>query len=210
MVNRSDRVQVWASQLAANNFPPICAMTGRPAETWHRFRFSTPPTWAYALLVLVVFGGLGLIVGAIVMSAVAQKANGFLPLTRNSSRLIWLAAWIPAGLILGSFAFWVVVVIAAFANVDATDPNASTVAGILLLIGIPLLLAGLVGRLVIMPLICPRGRVTQQPGYYDKLVEIRNVHPAFVAAVDHMHQTWAAQYAAPSAPSSLPQISGSN
>src|SRR5260221_2481988 len=96
MVNRSDRVQIWASQLAANNFPPICAMTGPPAETWHKFRFSTPPPWAYALLVLVVFGGLGLIVGAIVMSAVAQKARGFLPLTRNSSRLVWLAVWIPA------------------------------------------------------------------------------------------------------------------
>ena len=210
MINRPDRVQIWTSQLAANNFPPICAMTGRPAETWHKFRFSTPPPWAYALLALVVFGGLGLIVGAIVMSAVAQKARGFLPLTRNSSRMVWLAVWIPAGLILGSFALWLVVVIAAFANVDATDANASVVAGILFFIGAVLLLAGLVGRLVIMPLVYPRGRVTQQPGYYDKLVEIRNVHPAFVAAVDHMHQTWAAQYAEPSPLPGLPQIPGSN
>jgi hypothetical protein len=185
-------------------------MTGRPAETWHKFRFSTPPPWAYALLVLVVFGGLGLLVGAIVMSAVAQKARGFLPLTRKSSRLVWLAVWIPGGLILGSLALWFVVVIAAFANVDATDTNASVVAGIFFLIGLLLLLAGLVGRLVIMPLVCPRGRVTQQPGYYDKLVEIKNVHPVFAAAVDHMHQTWAAQYAAPSAPPGLPQIPGSN
>jgi len=26
------------------------------------------------------------------------------------------------------------------------------------------------------------------PGYRDKLIELRNVHPAFVAAVTHIHQ----------------------
>lgn|GEM_PF-2904422 len=30
-------VAIWASQLAANDFPPVCAMTGRPAETWREF-----------------------------------------------------------------------------------------------------------------------------------------------------------------------------
>ena len=54
MDSRPDRVQIWASQLAANDFPPVCAMTGRPAETWRKFRFATPPDWAYALLALVV------------------------------------------------------------------------------------------------------------------------------------------------------------
>ena len=56
MINRPDRIQIWASQLAANDFPPVCAMTGRPAETWRKFRFATPPDWAYALLALVVLG----------------------------------------------------------------------------------------------------------------------------------------------------------
>jgi hypothetical protein len=62
-----------------------------------------------------------------------------------------------------------------------------------------------------MPLVSPRAKVIVQPGYYDKLVEIRNVHPAFVAAVIQAHQARAAQYvAAPlqAAPPPLPP--GSN
>ncbi len=90
MIYPSNSLQIWASQLAANDFPPVCAMTGAPVETWRKFRFSTPPPWAYALLVLIVLGLLGLIIAAAVMSAVAVKASGFLPLTRRSSRVIEL------------------------------------------------------------------------------------------------------------------------
>jgi hypothetical protein len=59
LIAHPDRVQIWASQLGANDFPPVCAMTGRPAELWRKFNFSTPPRWAYALLVLIVVGGSG-------------------------------------------------------------------------------------------------------------------------------------------------------
>jgi hypothetical protein len=171
-------------------------MTGAPAETWRKFRFSSPPPWAYALYVLVILGILGMIVAAALMSAVAQRASGFLPLTRGTLRLVGLAIWVPIGLMIGAVALWIVVPIAAVASIDATDPNAGTVAGLSLLLGALLLVVGLIGRLVVTPLVCPRARVTQPPGYYDKLVEIRNVHPAFVAAVNQMHQARAAQYAA--------------
>jgi hypothetical protein len=143
--------------------------------------------------VLVVCGGLGLLLGAVVMAAVAQRASGFLPLTRGSSRLVGLAQWVPVGLVIGSFALWTSVAFGAAANVDAGDANAGSLAGILLLVGVMLLVGGLVGRLVVTPLVCPKARVTLQPGYYDKLVEIRNVHPAFVAAVNQMHQARTAQ-----------------
>jgi branched-subunit amino acid transport protein AzlD len=192
---RPDRVQVWASQLAANDFPPVCAMTGRPAETWRKFRFSTPPDWSYALYVLVICGGVGLVLGAVVVAAVAQRASGFLPLTRDSSRVVFLARWVPAGLIAVALVLCAVVVIAALANVDSGDPNASTLAGLLFLGGVFALALGLVGRLVTSPLISPRAKVRQPPGYYDKLVELRNVHPAFVAAVNQIHQARVAQYA---------------
>ena len=75
-----------------------------------------------------------------------------------------------------------------------------------MLLGALLLRAGLVGRMVIMPLVSPRGKVTEQLGYHDKSVELRNVHPAFVAAVNSIHQRRAAAYAQPN----LPQIPGSN
>jgi hypothetical protein len=211
LISRQDRVQVWASQLAANDFPPICAVTGRPAETWRKFRFATPPPWTYALLLLIlVIGILGLIVAGIVQSAVSQRATGHLPLTRASSRLVGLAQWIPAGLIIGSIALWTLVAIAAIAGVDAGDPNASGFGALSIVLGILLLLAGLVGRLVVMPLVGPRARVTVLPGYYDKLVELRHVHPAFVAAVTQIHQARAQQYQSMPPAANVPLPPGSN
>ena len=131
--------------------------------------------------------------GAIVMAAVSERATGFLPLTRGSGLQVTLATWLPVGLIVGSFALDFAVAFGAAAHVDSSDPNAGAVAGTLLLVGLLLIVAGFVGRLVVMPLVSPRGKVTRPPGYYDKLVEIRNVHPAFVTAVNQVHQARAAQ-----------------
>jgi hypothetical protein len=185
-----DRVQVWASQLAANDFPPVCAMSGQPAETWRKFKFATPPTWAYALLVLVCLGGLGIILYAVVITLVSQKAAGFLPLTRTSSRTVALAIWVPAGLLIAWVVLWV---LAAAIGLPSSDSTALTIAAIMFWVGLLLLSAGLVGRLLVMRMICPRGKVTEpQPGQLDKLVELQNVSPIFVAAV---HQLQAARIA---------------
>ena len=181
-------------------------MTGRPAETWRKFRFWTPPPWAYALLVLVLLELPGLIVAAIVTAAVSEKATGFLPLTRSSRRLVGLAFWVPIGFIIASVTLWTLVIAAALAGVDSSDPAAGGAAGALIGVGVILLMFGLIGRLVMTPLLSPRARVTVAPGYHDKLVEIRNVHPAFVAAVVAIHQQRAAVYAQPN----LPQVPGSN
>jgi hypothetical protein len=191
MVNRPDRVQIWASQLAANDFPPVCAMTGRPAETWRKFRFATPPAWAYALLLLVCLGGIGLIAYVIVIQAIAQRASGYLPLTRRSRLTVNLALWAPVGLLM----LWVVLwAAAAIIGLPTSDPTLTTIAGVLFWVGLLALLAGLVGRLVVTPLVCPRAKVLEPPpGQFDRLVELRNVHPAFVAAVNQVHAGWAAQ-----------------
>ncbi|HET6311245.1 MAG TPA: hypothetical protein VFH00_09615 [Candidatus Nitrosotalea sp.] len=150
-------------------------MTGAPAETWRKFRFATAPIWAHALSVLVAV-------------IAAERASGFLPLTKASSRLVGFARWIPRGLMIGSVLLWIAIVIGAVASVGGTVPNAGDIAGMLVFLGVLLLIGGLVGRFVAMPLICPRGKVTVPPGYRDKLIELRNVHPAFVAAVTQIHQ----------------------
>lgn len=162
-------------------------MTGRPAETWRKFNFRTPPAWTYALLVLVCIGLIGIIVFGIVVSLVSARASGHLPMTRSSRRLADLGLWVPIVLIFGSFALWTGQVVAATANLDAGDANAGSFGAVLFLVGFLMILGGLVGRLVVTPLIVPRARVSEQPGYYDKLVELRNVHPAFVAAVQQQH-----------------------
>jgi hypothetical protein len=186
-----DRVQVWASQLAANDFPPVCAMTGRPAETWRKFTFSTPPAWTYALLVLICLGAIGLAIAAIVIYAVSERATGHLPLTRASRRTVGLAVWLPISLIIASPVSWVIAIFAGSAT-SGTSP----IPFLILVGGFFLLLAGLVGRLVAMPFICPRGKVYPlQYGQYDRLVEISNVAPAFVAAVvQHQHARFAQAY----------------
>jgi hypothetical protein len=193
---RPDRVQVWASQLAANDFPPVCAVTGRPAETWRKFTFSTPPGWTYALLVLICLGVIGLAIAAVVIYAVSERATGHLPLTRSSSRTVGLAVWIPIGLIIASPVSWVIAII-----LGSAIGGPSPIPFFIFLGGFLLLLAGLVGRLVAMPLICPRGKVYPlQYGQYDRLVEISNLAPAFVAAVvQHQHARFA-QASAPQAP----------
>ena len=99
--SRPDRVLVWSSQLAANDFPPVCAMTGAPAETWRKFRFSTAPAWAAVFLILLCTG-FGLLIVFVAMYLVSRRASGYLPLTRASSRRVALASWVPAGLIVGA------------------------------------------------------------------------------------------------------------
>jgi hypothetical protein len=192
------KVQVWASQLWANDFPPVCAMTGRPAETWRKFKFATPPDWAYALLILVCLGGLGFIAFAIVMTLVAQRASGYLPLTRSASRTVSLALWIPIGLLIAGPVAWVIAIIASASSSDQ-------VAAVFLWLGILFLLAGLVGRLLVTRLVCPRAKVREAaPGQTDRIVELRNVHPLFVAAVLERQQARAGQFApAPQSPYQL-------
>jgi len=200
------RVQVWASQLWANDFPPVCAMTGRPAETWKKFNFATPPDWAYALLILICLGGIGFVAFAVTIAVVSQRASGYLPLTRSSATTARLALWVPVGILIAWPACWLIALIVGAAGNN--DPTANGVAVAFLLLGAVCLLAGLLGRLVITRLITPQARVkAPAPGQTDRIVELRNVHPAFVTAVQQHQQARAVQYA-PAPPPPLPPSHG--
>lgn len=191
MIARPDRIQIWSSQLAANDFPPVCAMTGRPAETWRKFNFATPPQWAYALLVLVCAGGLGIILFVIVIALIAQRASGYLPLTHSSRRQVELAIWVPASLLIAWILLWVA---AAVIGLPSNDSTVETVAGVMFWIGTLALGAGLVGRFVMMRFLVPQARVMEPfPGQLDKVVELRNVNPLFVQAVQQQQAARAAQ-----------------
>jgi hypothetical protein len=81
---------VWSSQLAANDFPPICVMTGAPAETWRKFRFSRgatghlPLTRASSRKVAVArWIPVALVIGSVVVLFVALVLGG--PSFRSSS-----------------------------------------------------------------------------------------------------------------------------
>ena len=194
MDSRPDRVQIWASQLAANDFPPVCAMTGRPAETWRKFRFATPPDWAYALLALVVLGGIGIIAYAIVIASISRRASGYLPLTKRSRLLLNLYMWGTAAL----FPVFLVLLIAGIVLAGNTDDQAlGFVAGTMIVTSVVLLVTFLV-LVVLRRWIGPGAKVMEPPiGYYDKPVELRRVHPTFVGAIHQMQATRMAQIARP-------------
>ena len=186
-----DRVQIWASQLAANDFPPVCVMTGRPAEMWRKFRFATPPQWAYALLVLVCLGGLGIILYAVVLTTISQRATGYLPLTRSARQRVEMAIWVPAALIVGWIVLWIVAIIV---SPSSNDQSGSGLALAFFFLGVLSLIGGLIGRLVVMRFLVPQAKVFEpQPGQLDKIVELRNVHPNFGNAVRQAHAARLAQ-----------------
>jgi hypothetical protein len=136
----------------------------------------------------------GLLIVFVLMYVVSRRASGHLPLTKMSSRTIALASWIPAGLLIGTVLLWVV---AAIVGSSSNDPTASSAAGRILILSLLTLGSGGVGWLIVRPIVGQRATVMeQQPGYYDRIVELRSVHPAFVAAVIQTQQARAAQYAA--------------
>lgn len=158
---------MWQSQLAANDFPPVCAMTGRPAETWRRFSFSTAPGWSFW-------------VGGILAAALtARRANGYLPLTKKSANHVRVMTWGAVALIPTAVLLWVV----------AALVQSGTAAFALVVFGAASLLVGVMALAIVRRTYAPRGKVLEpQPGHYQSLVEISNVHPAFVTAVQQLQQ----------------------
>ena len=181
MISPTDRVTVWQSQLAANDFPPVCAMCGQPAETWRKFKFSTAPPWA-------------LFLGAIVVMAMSRRASGYLPMTRACVQRIRRVRWLFGGVLLSALGFWfAAIVVGSFLGSDSTW---SGIALALFLLGTFAALSGFVGLVVARRVYGPTGKVGEQRyGQYEPVIELQRVHPNFVMAVQQQQQARAAEYA---------------
>jgi hypothetical protein len=184
LINAPDRVLVWQSQLAANDFPPVCAMTGAPAETWRKFSFATAPPWAFWV------GGL------LVAALMSRRASGYLPLTRASVQRLRLFTWSFFGIIPLAVIFFV----ASFFASSVNNPVWSAVTFLLFVLGVSSIIVFLIGILLARRLFGPTGKVLEpQPGHYESLIELRNVHPNFVTAVQQLQYARAqSAYSAPS------------
>jgi hypothetical protein len=155
-------------------------MTGAPGETWRKFRFArVPPVWAFA----------GDPFGGLLWGVIRDRVSGRLPLTQRSNRTVTLALWVPRALIVGPLVLWIL-----GANLGlGSDPSNELVSigwFVFFVIGLPSLMAGLVGAFLVKPLICPRGRLIPTRDDEADIVELRNVHPTFVAAVYEMHNAF--------------------
>jgi hypothetical protein len=168
-------------------------MTGAPAETSRRFRFSTAPLWAVLFLFLICIG-VGFLVSLPLAYMVGRHASGTLPLTRRSKRLLEIPKWAGAASI-GCAALALILAAIAFSmQHDATNPTAALASVLLITLAIPALALGVVLLEIGFQLGAspygPRAKVRKlEPGQPDRVVELMWVHPAFVAAVLDMQRS---------------------
>jgi hypothetical protein len=201
VISRPDRVQIWAGQLAAKDLPMVCAMTGRPAETWRKFQFTTPSVWVVTLLlVLTVLDLRG-------PRPKVRQARGHLPLTKSASELAMLVETTSLALLPLSVLLLVGGIVIQRLNTAGLDLAA--ISRNLVVIGLVLLLAFVVSAVLRNFVGLGAKVLAPPPGYGDQLVELRRVHPAFVAAVNDIHRIRAEQFQSTHAPTNSPTPPGS-
>jgi hypothetical protein len=164
-------------------------MSGAPAETWYKVSFKTVPGWTGASHAA---GLVGLpLLAPVLEEATMRRARGYLPMTRRSRRKLLFVNWGVFSLIPLTMVAWL-----AAAIIAGSGDDQSTFFGAFVVAGLVTAVAGLVGVVSVLPLVGPAGNVmARQPGHLDNLVELRRVHPAFVAAVNQSHAYRAAQLA---------------
>ncbi|HEV8596410.1 MAG TPA: hypothetical protein VGR23_01720 [Candidatus Dormibacteraeota bacterium] len=137
---------------------------------------------------------MGLVLIVLITAAVSRRAGGWLPLTRSNRRKLRTVFWTFTGLLVGGIAagFW-----GLGAIVLAPDMHGSQVAMgfLLLVVGLTSFIVGALGHVAVRPRVGPQGVVTAQwVRGLGNVVELRNVHPAFVIAVERLQQQRAATY----------------
>lgn len=170
-----DRIRVSPRQFEAGDFPPVCAFTGHPAETTGRVLCVEPGDW----IVIVIW----LAIGIFVPRWKPRVAVGRLPFTlqaRKAFSLADTAIWTGALLtILAEIAgIWVFL--------STKDPDIVAIARTLMVIGVVTAAAFLTG-IVLSRAVLPHGFVLYPEGSAERVVELRRVHPVFVAAASQ-HQ----------------------
>jgi len=173
-------------------------MTGQPAETRRRFRFIRPPAWSSVFLLLMCVG-IGFVVSGILIFLVAQKVSGVLPLTSRSDRRLSRMLQISIAVLAVVGVMWIMALVLSTTG----NPLAQLMALLLVSFGLMAFLLGFtglqVGLQILRPVFGPTAMVlARQPGQTQTWLELRNVHPAFVAAVEQSRAGRVSQSAGPS------------
>jgi len=153
-------------------------MTGRAAETWHRFRLVRNSGGAYGLFyVLLILPPVALVALALA-PLFAEGASGRLPLSRASDRELRFVKLVCGGVYVLGPAFWIAAILEWTVVGDESIGNSLLVTGVLLYV------CGAIGWHFIRPLYGPTGKLLpshREDG--DDIVELKRLHPVFVAAV---------------------------
>jgi len=177
------RVKIWAADLKRGALPPVSVESGQPSTAWLKFSFATVPAWTLALYPLLCVGLVGALPIVIIRLTIARRASGPLPVTVAERKYLLTFRWAAPAAIILAFVLFAVALIYGYFDSLSSDPVPIYIG----LAALFLLFAAIVYWLAVLPFIGPKARVTEVPGAFDDLVELRGVHPNFTAAVNAMH-----------------------
>ena len=136
---------------------------------------------------LLLLFGVGFVLTGPLGYVLSRRAGGHLPMKAKYARRLSMVPWISAAIL----ALGVVMALAGL--LMPIDNLALGLVGVLLLsASIFVLLVGVVGLQIGLQVawnpLAPRDRIFERkPGDADRIIEISNVHPAFVAAAQQMY-----------------------
>lgn len=157
-------VTMWARDFQNSNVPPVCAITGKPAECWQKFGFRSAPRGTE-----IPEAGLELVAGPVAMlfaELVLLRAKGYLPLTRGMRRVVRVVRFIPAPVLVVGLVF-------TFSWDMFHSGTVSAIGFAVFVLAMP---AGLLAKRRIEP----QGSLVRINGIL--ILKLTNVHPNFVVA----------------------------
>lgn len=136
------KLRVWASQLEASDFPPVCVFSGEAAETWWKLRARRPYLWALPFLILLILCGIGLVVSPPLGYLLSDRVTGHVPVKAKYLRRLRLLV----GLSIAIIAIGVVIGVAGVLAAAGHNYSVAVFAPLLLTVGLLAVLMGISGR----------------------------------------------------------------
>jgi hypothetical protein len=169
-----DTVTVPASYFEEGRLPAVCVVTGGPATSNLRRRFSTTPGWVGCLFFINWFA---LIVAVV---ATRRRATGYLPACDAVAVRVRRRHAVSVRLALAGVAAWIAVIPVTQLPVltTASTPLATALVGL----GVAALAGSAVASIMEAAALGIQGRVVED-GFGARWVQLRGVHPAFSRAL---------------------------
>lgn len=169
-----DTVIVLAEYFEEGRLPAVCVVTGAPATSNLRRRFSTAPGWVGCLFFVSWFALL------IALAATHRSASGYLPACNAVARRVRRRHAIAVRLVLLAAAAWIVLI--PVAVISALAPVANPLGLAFAGLGLGAIVSSAVDATLEAAALGIQGRVVED-GFGTRWVQLRGVHPAFSRAL---------------------------
>src|ERR1017187_69617 len=169
-----DTVTVPANYFEEGRLPAVCVVTGAPATSNLRRRFSTTPSWVGCLFFVSWFALL------LALVATRRSASGYLPVCNAVAVRAQHRHAVALRLLVLAVAAWTVIIPVALipALAPAANPLGLALAGV----GVVALVGSAFASSLEAGTLGIQGRVVED-GFGARWVQLRGVHPAFSRAL---------------------------